>query len=176
VTGATVYTNNNNIDNLRWNSEGWRLNAWRRSLQAITDKPLVGHGVGGWTPAIRQHEGATYIKNFGTASSSNPHQEFLLWGVEMGLVGMALLIGMMATIAIDARAFPVAASRTTWSIVMAMVISCLFNSSLYDDLIGDYFCVALGLSMALGLQNLARAKSEQLTSQPFHLPSNIHAV
>jgi hypothetical protein len=39
-----------------------------------------------------------------------------------------------------------------------MAVACLFNSALYDDLMGDYFCVVLGLLMALGAHEHAIAK------------------
>jgi len=32
-------------------------------------------------------------------------------------------------------------------------VACLFNSSLYDALIGDFFVVTMGLLLALGLRN-----------------------
>jgi O-antigen ligase len=35
--------------------------------------------------------------------------------------------------------------------VVALAIACMFNSSLYDGLIGDYFCIVLGLLLGLGL-------------------------
>lgn len=34
-----------------------------------------------------------------------------------------------------------------------MAVACLFNSTLYDDLMGDFFCVSLGLLMAYGVRN-----------------------
>ncbi len=133
-------------------SSGWRLNAWRRSLQAIERKPLFGYGVGSWTPAVKRMDGDKAIADFGVGNSSNPHQEFLLWGVELGVVGSLLLIALLMAIALDARRFPATVQRATQTAVAVTTVACLFNSSLYDALIGDYLCTALGLLLALGVQ------------------------
>lgn len=136
-------------------SSGWRLNAWHRSLQAMQDKPWTGHGVGSWTPAVKKHEGASAIKTFGAGNSSNPHQEYLLWGVELGFGGPLLLLALLVGVMRDAQRFSPSVKQATISVMAAMAVACLFNSALYDDLMGDFFCMALGLLMALGLRGEA---------------------
>ncbi len=133
-------------------SSGWRLNAWKRSVQALAQKPLFGHGIGGWAPAVKQLEGARADAIFGVGNASNPHQQFLLWSVELGLIGLALLVGVLVSLCRDALQFPVPSRRALLSAVVAVVIACLFNSSLYDDLMGDYLVVTLGLLWALGVR------------------------
>jgi O-antigen ligase len=133
-------------------SSGWRLNAWRRSIQAIGINPWIGYGVGSWTPAVKRLDGDKAIADFGVGNSSNPHQEFLLWGVELGVIGPLLLVALLLAMALDARQFPTAVKRATLTAVAVTAVACLFNSSLYDALIGDYLCTALGLLMALGVQ------------------------
>jgi O-antigen ligase len=113
---------------------------------------VFGHGVGSWAVSVRPFEGDTYVKRFGATNSSNPHQEYLLWGVEVGLMGIALLIGIFIYLAREAAKFPQDSARAAWSLIAALGISCMFNSTLYDALIGDYFCVAIGLCVALGIQ------------------------
>lgn len=139
-------------------SSGWRLNAWHRSLQAIQEKPLIGHGVGSWTPAVKRFEGTSAIKAFGLGNFSNPHQEYLLWGVELGITGLLLLLFFLICVVLDARHFPTGPRRAVLSVLAATAVACLFNSALFDDLLGDFLCVALGLTMALGVQSLNTAK------------------
>jgi O-antigen ligase len=134
-------------------STGWRLNAWRRSVQAINEKPLAGHGVGGWTPAAKRFEGSNANALFGEGNNSNPHQEYLLWGVELGLGGVLLLVAFLLAAARDAFTFAPGIGRATLSVLAAITVACLFNSSLYDDLMGDYLCVSLGVLLALGAQS-----------------------
>lgn len=146
------------------NSAGWRLNAWHRSLQAIQEQPWFGHGVGSWTMTVQRLEGSTAEVTFGTVK--NPHQEYFLWGVELGLGGTLLLLSFMLGIGRDARRFKSSIARATLSVLAALAIACLFNSVLYDSLIGDFFCIALGLLLALGLRTPASA-----SSQPWSAPA-----
>ena len=41
-------------------------------------------------------------------------------------------------------------ARAGQSVLLALAVSCLFNSSLYDAYIGDFFCVSLGVLLAYG--------------------------
>lgn len=130
-------------------SSGQRLHFWNRSLQAIAQRPISGFGVGSWNHEYTRLEAGT--PSAATAKVRNPHQEYLLWGVQLGLPGIALLLGLMAAVGLDARGFAPAIRRATWSILTVFMVACLFNSSLFDALIGDYFCLMFGLLLALGL-------------------------
>ena len=133
-------------------SAGWRLNAWHRSLQAIAEKPLYGHGVGSWALTVKRIEGEKGAAVFGEGNASNPHQEYLLWGVELGVIGLLLFLLLLFSIAKDTLQYSIPIQRSIFSVVAALAVACLFNSTLYDDLIGDYFCITLGLLMAYGIQ------------------------
>ena len=133
-------------------SAGWRLNAWHRSLEAIKEKPLLGHGVGSWAVTVKRIEGEKGTSVFGESNSSNPHQEYLLWSVELGVVGLLLFLLLLFSIAKDALQYTTPIQRSIFSVAAVLAVACLFNSVLYDDLIGDYFCITLGLLMAYGIQ------------------------
>lgn len=129
-------------------SLGFRLHAWQRSVQALAQSPWLGHGVGSWTQTVRAIEGARADAVFGTGRS-NPHQEFLLWAVSLGVAGPALLLAWLVALARDlARAAP-DVRHAGWSVLTALTLACLFNSSLYDALVGDFFVVSLGLLWSL---------------------------
>ena len=71
-------------------SSGQRLNFWRRALQAIAEKPLYGHGVGSWNREYRRLENDNPSPV--TAQVRNPHQEYLLWGVHLGVGGLLVFL------------------------------------------------------------------------------------
>lgn len=131
-------------------SAGWRLNAWLRSTQAIASKPVTGYGVGSFVPAVKRFETAEKEKIFGTNLSSNPHQEFLLWGVELGLAGLFLIVTMFLLVIADTQNFSPSTKKATLSVLSVIFIACLFNSAMYDDLIGDFLCFSLGFCLSLG--------------------------
>lgn len=148
-------------------SSGWRLNAWQRSIEAMKESPWVGHGVGGWTTTIKRLEGNNATKIFGEGKAGNPHQEYLLWGVELGFAGTLLLIAFMACVVRDSMRFNTAISRAIISVVAAMAVACMFNSTLYDALIGDFFCVALGLLIALGVRTSPNSLEQTISAANF---------
>lgn len=132
-------------------SIGFRLEAWRSALVSIQENPIAGTGAGSWGPQYDQIQSAAGRPNQ-NPTDGNPHQEFLLWGVELGLGGIVLLIGILASIFRLSLRMDVAERRATQSALLATVIACLFNCALYDALIGDFLCVTLALCLAAGLK------------------------
>ena len=141
-------------------SIGWRLNAWHRSLQAIHDQPL-GYGVGSWAIAVKRQQINNAEASFGSGNSSNPHQEYLLWGVALGLPGIGLVLALLASLTQQALKAQTHVSRAALSLIAVMASTCLFNSAIYDDLIGDFLCISLGLVLALCRQH-PKSRSESL--------------
>ena len=129
-------------------SSGERLNYWHRSLQAIAERPLIGFGVGSWNKEYQRLDAGRGAPH--TLQVRNPHQEFLLWGVEAGVVGIALLCYLLLAIRHDAQNLAAPIRHSIESTLVALVVACCFNSSLFDGAIGDFFCVTLGLLLALG--------------------------
>jgi O-antigen ligase len=133
-------------------SSGIRLSLWLRATEMIAAEPLTGYGLGNWNT---QYNNAVRLQNSQQppiTKNFNTHQEYLQWGVQLGVPGMLLFIGLMACIFRDGLRMSTATSRAMHSVLAAFAIACLFNSSLYDAYIGDFFCVAFGLLLALGLQ------------------------
>ena len=129
-------------------SSGARLEYWRASLHAITEQPLLGHGAGSWNQAYRRLKGPQVSSLYDTAS--DPHQLFLLWAVEGGLLGLALLCAVLATLWRYGSRLAAADGHALQAMVLALVISGLFNSMIYGIGMGDFFCIGLGILAALG--------------------------
>ena len=78
-------------------SSGIRLDLWRRSLQSISENPVWGSGAGSWSRELnRQQNLRTPV--FPPRITANPHQEYLLWGIELGVPGIALLCAVLAAL------------------------------------------------------------------------------
>lgn len=114
------------------NSLGFRIDAWQKSVQAVAEKPVWGHGVGTWNQA--------YAAQGGTIPKANdPHQQFLLWAVESGLVGVALFAGFLTLLWRNALALPWSARWCLRSVVAIEVLTGLVNSTLLGAGIGEFF-------------------------------------
>jgi len=122
----------------------------------MAEKPLTGHGVGSFKSEFLRLEGLPPSTELGF----NAHQEFLQWGVQLGLPGIVLLAALMGTLVWDARRFPEATRRALASVVTVFGVACMFNSALTDAFIGDYFCSVLGMLLALGLNQLQATHTE----------------
>ena len=131
-------------------SSGIRLHFWHRAIQSIADRPLMGAGIGSWSSEFNRLEKEKKAVPDSIAPMGNPHQEYLLWGVQLGVPGILLLLVFFAAIFRDTQHMDEMSSRVTRSVLVALMIACLFNSVIYDALIGDFFCVTLGLLIALG--------------------------
>jgi O-antigen ligase len=127
-------------------SSGQRLFYWQTSLRAITEKPLLGYGSGSWNMQYRRFEGG---RSPVSLTVSDPHQLFLLWAVEGGLVGVILLCAVFFAIYRRSRALEKYDARTLQSVLGALIISGMFNSMIFGIGMGDFFCVGLGICLAL---------------------------
>jgi O-antigen ligase len=136
-----------------------RLDLWQRSLQSIAESPLVGTGVGSWNREFKRQEenhAAEMPINRASAEHHNPHQEYLLWGVEMGLPGILLLCALFVALYRDSQKLAAPERRALQSVLLALLVACLFNCALHDAMIGDFFCITLGLLLALRMPVAAR--------------------
>ena len=147
-------------------SSGIRLDLWRGAAKLTSEHPLAGSGVGSWSNEYNQLKRKSNPGHQNIPANGNPHQEYLLWGMQLGIPGIILLLGLMISMLRDTLAFETAIARATQSTVAGLSVACLFNSSLYDALIGDFFCVTIGLLFALGAskKNQNTFKAEQAHS------------
>ncbi|WP_254779633.1 O-antigen ligase [Polaromonas sp. JS666] len=145
-------------------SSGIRLAFWRRAAQVIAQRPLAGAGVGSWSSEYDRLERLDNPRHEDINRGSNPHQEYLLWGVQLGIPGLLLIAGFMLSVLRDTLKMETPYARAAQSALLALAVACLFNSTLYDGLIGDFFCVLIGLLLALGL------------SKPDSLPPTQHTT
>lgn len=133
-------------------SSGIRLGLWHSAVDIIAQHPVAGAGVGSWSTEHNRLQRAQNPSHVDIQGNGNPHQEYLMWGVQLGIPGIVLFIGLLASLWVDTLPMDKIYARSTQSVIAALAVACLFNSSIYDAQIGDFFCIALGLLLALGLQ------------------------
>ena len=145
-------------------SSGVRLSFWKTSVEAIGQHPLAGTGLGSWAREYNRIDRVRDPAHVDLGVGSNPHQEFLLWGVQLGVVGVLLLFAFLLAVVQDLRKTPTPVARAGISVVAGLVLSCLLNSSLYDAYIGDFFCLALSVLLAYGITAPRQAYDGAITS------------
>ncbi len=138
-------------------SSGQRLMFWKLSLLAIKEHPFLGHGSGSWNQQYKRLEAGKADPT--TLTVDNPHQLFLLWAVEGGVMGMLLLCAVFADLALRSKALATSDARTLQSVIVALVVSGMLNSMIFGIGMGDFFCVAFGICLALVHGNKVQQES-----------------
>lgn len=125
-------------------SQGIRLDYWYHSLQALSEKPLSGHGVGSWRAQYVRFGGAD------TTPPSNPHNQYLLWAVEGGLIGLALMIGILVALYRDACQLETPVQRAMLSTLAIAIVTGLFNCPFFGAGMGEFYLLMFGVFLAMG--------------------------
>jgi O-antigen ligase len=131
-------------------SSSIRLHFWKNSLLALQKSPWVGHGAGSWSSQYDALEPGFSLPAY-VPTLGNPHQEYLLWAVELGLPGLVLLLAILSAAWRACKPMEPPARRAVQSVLLAIAVACLFNCALFDALIGDFLCLSLALALGFGL-------------------------
>ena len=73
-----------------WNSVSFRLLEWRASLSTVAKSPILGTGTGDGQAALHD-----YYSTYNTSTTGltyNAHNQYLQTTIELGLVGLLLLL------------------------------------------------------------------------------------
>ena len=152
-------------------SAGLRLDFWKNSLRIMTEAPLIGHGTG----SIR----STFEKAMAGESGPwakavmNPHNQILAVGIQLGLVGIAVLFAMWLSHFLLFRG-PGLISWIGLIIVVQNIISSLFNSHLFDFVQG--WTYVFGVGVAGGMILRGRAEAQQSRKQHAASLEGLHAA
>jgi O-antigen ligase len=112
-------------------SQAQRLDYWHRSLLAIQEKPIAGHGVGSWL--MNYHR----LGGLQVAAPSNPHQQYLLWAVEGGGLGLLLFLGMLFSQFKDAQTLIPHAKQALFTVTTIAAVMGLMNCPYFGAGMGE---------------------------------------
>ena len=141
-------------------STGIRLNFWRQALQTIEQHPLGGTGIGSWSTQFNRLQREQNPGHVDINSNGNPHQEYLMWGVQLGIPGLLIFLALLLCLYKDTINMRQDEARAAQSTLAGLAVACLFNSSIYDAQVGDFFCILLGLLLALSRERKLASPGE----------------
>ena len=122
-------------------STGQRLEFYRVSLGLIAAHPLAGAGTGSFSRAYREAVAGTTLE-----PTRNPHNEYLLLGVQLGVGGVLLLAALWIVLWTTAARLPPFERDLARGLALAFAAGCLFNSLLLDHTEGLLFAWLAGLA------------------------------
>ncbi len=136
---------------------GLRLAWYEKSLAIIGDFPVFGVGTGGFASAF-----AEKVKNSRVPPTSNPHNEYVLIAVQLGLLGLGVLLYLFYTQwHLAANLAGLFERNLARGLVLTVMTTCLFNSSLLDHGEGIFYAWMGGLLFA-GLNSRGQNNREAI--------------
>lgn len=131
-------------------STGQRLGFYYNTVEMIKQHPLSGVGTGGFESAY-----AKQVQGKNVLPTSNPHNEYLLIMVQLGVAGLGLLLYLFYTQWHYAVQLPgVFEQDAARGLILTIAITALFNSPLLDHTEGRFFAFMSAMLFA----NLATGK------------------
>ena len=122
-------------------SMGQRLYFWHHSVELIGESPLIGYGTGSFAGQFSQ------INNV-EMQADNPHNEYLMIMVQLGVIGLIAylyFLGCQWYYAVELS------EQRCWfarGVVLALAVNSLLNSSFLDHTEGHWFSCLIALSFA----------------------------
>jgi hypothetical protein len=137
------------------NSTGLHLEFLKKSVSFVKTAPLIGHGTGSIAEQFRN--AAAGDSGTDSVVSVNPHNQILAVSIQLGLVGAAVLLAMWGAHLALFRG----GSLIAWIglvVVVQNVVSCLFNSHLFDFTQGWLYVFGVGVTGGMALRERTGAK------------------
>ena len=117
-------------------SLGMRFDWWRDSIALMKESPVFGHGTGSFAAA---HD--TFIRGSELMKTDNPHNEFLLIGVQLGLAGLAVFILLLLAQFLCSLKLEKPDKLYVQGILVAIIVGCTMNSFLLDTHQGHLWAI-----------------------------------
>jgi O-antigen ligase len=109
-------------------STGMRMEFAQRSLELFSTRPIAGWGTGSYS---REFCRIAKTEAWCSAGRYNPHNQFLFFGVQLGLLGVLAYVFWIASAAYVLRRVPQYEKALATAILVTLVIHSLLDSPLY---------------------------------------------
>ena len=132
---------------------GERIEFWRKSVGFIRTAPILGHGTG--SIGEQFSHAAEGQSGMAGEASVNPHNQILAVGIQLGFVGIAVLLAMwFAHLFLFRLTGP-----SAWFgllVVIQNIVGSLFNSHLFDFTHGWIYVTLVGVAGGMALKGQER--------------------
>jgi len=137
------YKNGSNLET----SEGQRLDMWKNSLSAIIKAPILGYGVGSMQNVYKNEGGLI------AGGVSQPHQQYLFWWVEFGLIGLLIMLSFFYILATKSKELEVEAKSALISVSLVLFLMGLANCPFFGVGMGEFFFLLIAALLKLKLNS-----------------------
>jgi len=154
TTNTGIYFKNENLSHHVTTSEEERLDMWRTTALGIVKKPILGYGVGSM-PELYKGE-YELIKT----PVSQPHQQYLFWWTEFGLVGLMIMLCFFFALFKDAGKLDLEAKSSLQSVLIVLFIMGMFNCPFFGVGMGEFFFLEIATLLAIKNETTPNEKND----------------
>jgi O-antigen ligase len=141
-------------------SIGQRMEYASKSIDLIEARPIVGWGTGSYAQEYcRIAKSPEWCK----LGAYNPHNQFLFFAVQFGLLGLAALLAWLVMAGVAFRRLSLAKQMIAYSLLATLVVHSLLDSPLYIVTEGTWYPLMLGI-FAAGAYADKRAREASATA------------
>lgn len=124
-------------------SIGARLDFWSASYYIALKAPMFGSGLAGYEEGYKQLSEGTNL-----VPSINPHNQYLLFLTQIGLIGLLFFLWLNCVIWIEASKLKRSWCLWVRGVILAYAVANLFNSMLLDFSEGIFFSASLAIAFS----------------------------
>lgn len=126
-------------------SIGQRMEYASKSIELVQARPVLGWGAGSYAMEYcRIAKSPEWCK----IGSYNPHNQFLFFAVQFGLLGLATLIAWLITAGWVMRTLPLGDKLVGYSLLATLLVHCMLDSPLFIVTEGTWYPLMLGIFAA----------------------------
>lgn len=126
-------------------SIGQRMEYASKSMDLIEVRPILGWGTGSYAMEYcRIAKSPEWCK----LGSYNPHNQFLFFAVQFGLLGLAALVVWLITAGLSMRKLPINEQLVGYSLLATLIVHSMLDSPLYIVTEGTWYPLMLGIFTA----------------------------
>ncbi len=123
--------------------DGNRLDMYSITSEIISERPLLGHGIATWAPLYEVR-----AQGLSTAGMVTPHNDYLLYAAEIGLIGLAVLLWTWGVQLAVAWKIGGEHGMLLGMLGVAVIVGGMFNAILRDLVFGMPFMILLAIPLA----------------------------
>ncbi len=128
--------------------DGGRLEMFSITSEIIADRPLLGHGIATWAPLYKVRAQGLF-----GAGMRTPHNDYLLYAAEIGLIGLAVLLWTWGVQLAVAWKIGGEHGMLLGMLGVAVIVGGMFNAILRDLVFGMPFMILLAIPLAGVVRN-----------------------
>jgi O-antigen ligase len=144
-----------NQDSNELTSVGQRLEFFKKSVVLIKERPLFGWGTGAYGKEFCR---VAISPEWCEAGKAHPHNQFLAFGVQLGLFGLFLYILFLSSAVQLARKLDKPENVMLTGLVGILVVDSVFHAPLFLVAEAQFFILMLGLLAAGNYTNRSHEK------------------